>query len=109
MKKEDTAEKINIGNSFPLDVLPKKVREIIDEANVTLGFPKDYLAMSMLTAMSAAIGNTHKVEYNTCWQEYCILFVALVGRPGANKSHPLSFAMQPLRSEEHTSELQSQR
>ena len=96
MKKEDTAEKINIGNPFPLDVLPKKVREIIDEANVTLGFPKDYLAMSMLTAMSAAIGNTHKVEYNTCWQEYCILFVALVGRPGANKSHPLSFAMQPL-------------
>ncbi|WP_304642483.1 DUF3987 domain-containing protein, partial [uncultured Muribaculum sp.] len=96
MKKEDTAEKINIGNPFPLDVLPKKVREIIDEANVTLGFPKDYLAMSMLTAMSAAIGNTHKVEYNTFWQEYCILFVALVGRPGANKSHPLSFAMQPL-------------
>lgn len=96
MKKEDTAEKINIGNPFPLDVLPNKVREIIDEANVTLGFPKDYLAMSMLTAMSAAIGNTHKVEYNTCWQEYCILFVALVGRPGANKSHPLSFAMQPL-------------
>ena len=96
MKKEETAEKINIGNPFPLDVLPKKVREIIDEANVTLGFPKDYLAMSMLTAMSAAIGNTHKVEYNTCWQEYCILFVALVGRPGANKSHPLSFAMQPL-------------
>ncbi len=96
MKKEDTAEKINIGNPFPLDVLPNKVREIIDEANVTLGFPKDYLAMSMLTAMSAAIGNTHKVEYNTCWQEYCILFVALVSRPGANKSHPLSFAMQPL-------------
>ena len=53
--KEETAEKINIGNPFPLDVLPKKVREIIDEANVTLGFPKDYLAMSMLTAMSAAI------------------------------------------------------
>lgn len=96
MKKEDTAEKKNIGNPFPLDVLPKKVREIIDEANVTLGFPKDYLAVSMLTAMAAAVGNTHKVEHMTGWQEYCILFVALVGRPGANKSHPLSFAMQPL-------------
>lgn len=65
MKKEDTAEKINIGNPFPLDVLPKKVREIIDEANVTLGFPKDYLAMSMLTAMSAAIRfNVLKYEGN---------------------------------------------
>lgn len=97
MKKEETAEKKNTpGNPFPLDVLPKKMRDIVTEANTVLGFPKDYLAMSMLTAMSAAIGNTHKVEHMTCWEEYCILFVALVGRPGANKSHPLSFAMQPL-------------
>ena len=29
------------------------------------------------------------------WVESAILFVALVGRPGANKSHPLSFAMKP--------------
>ena len=97
MKKEETAEKRNtLGNPFPLDVLPKKMRDIVTEANAVLGFPKDYLAMSMLTAMSAAIGNTHKVEHMEGWQEYCILFVALVGRPGANKSHPLSFAMQPL-------------
>lgn len=97
MKKEETAEKKNTpGNPFPLDVLPKKMRDIVTEANAILGFPKDYLAMSMLTAMSAVIGNTHKVEHMEGWQEYCILFVALVGRPGANKSHPLSFAMQPL-------------
>ena len=30
------------------------------------------------------------------WKEYAILFTALVGSPGTNKSHPLSFAMQPL-------------
>ena len=97
MKKEEPAEKRNTpGNPFPLDVLPKKMRDIVTEANAVLGFPKDYLAMSMLTAMAATIGNTHKVEHMDGWQEYCILFVALVGRPGANKSHPLSFAMQPL-------------
>jgi len=97
MKKEEPAEKRNTpGNSFPLDVLPKKMRDIVTEANAVLGFPKDYLAMSMLTAMAATIGNTNKVEHMDGWQEYCILFVALVGRPGANKSLPLSFAMQPL-------------
>ncbi|MBJ2161923.1 MAG: hypothetical protein JFR39_07500, partial [Muribaculaceae bacterium] len=58
MKKEETAEKINIGNPFPLDVLPKKMRDIVTEANTVLGFPKDYLAMSMLTAMAAVTGNT---------------------------------------------------
>ena len=50
----------------------------------------------MLTAMAAVIGNTHTAEIMPGWKEYAILFTALVGSPGTNKSHPLSFAMQPL-------------
>ena len=41
MKKEETAAEKTSRNPFPLDVLPRKMREIIDEANTTLGFPKD--------------------------------------------------------------------
>lgn len=81
---------------FPVDVLPSRLQRIIMEANLTLGFPKDYLAGSMLSAMAAAIGNTHTAEVISGWKEYSILFIALVGSPGTNKSHPLSFAMQPL-------------
>ncbi len=66
-KEETTAEKTS-RNPFPLDVLPRKMREIIDEANTTLGFPKDYLAMSMLTAVAAAVGNTHNAEHMAGWQ-----------------------------------------
>ncbi len=93
-----TATSVNqrITNKFPLDVLHSRLQGIINEANATLGFPADYLAGSMLTAMAAAVGNTHAVEHMTGWKEYVILFVALVGSPGSNKSHPLSFAMQPL-------------
>lgn len=93
-----TATSVNqrITNKFPLDVLHSRLQVIINEANITLGFPADYLAGSMLTAMAAAVGNTHAVEHMTGWKEYVILFVALVGSPGSNKSHPLSFAMQPL-------------
>ncbi len=93
-----TAASVNqrIINKFPLDVLHSRLQGIINEANATLGFPADYLAGSMLTAMAAAVGNTHAVEHMTGWKEYVILFVALVGSPGSNKSHPLSFAMHPL-------------
>ena len=83
-------------NKFPIDVLHPRLRNIIKEANSTLGFPTDYLAGAMLTAMASAIGNTYAVEHMQGWREYVILFVALVGSPGSNKSHPLSFAMQPL-------------
>ena len=83
-------------SGFPVDVLPAKLQDIVNEANATLGFPKDYTAGSMLTAMAAAIGNTHSAEAMAGWKEYAILFVALVGCPGVCKSHPLSYCMQPL-------------
>jgi hypothetical protein len=96
MKEKDVISKPLNANSFPVDVLPEKLRKIINEAHTSLGFPKDYLAGSMLTAMATTVGNTHAVEHMDGWKEYVILFVALVGAPGSNKSHPLSFAMQPL-------------
>ena len=83
-------------NQFPIDVLPSRLQEIIKEANATLGFPVDYMAGAMLSAMAAVIGNTHSAEAMAGWKEYAILFVALVGCPGVCKSHPLSYVMQPL-------------
>ncbi len=83
-------------SGFPIDVLPAKLQDIVNEANATLGFPKDYIAGSMLAAMAAVIGNTHSAEAMAGWKEYAILFVALVGCPGVCKSHPLSYLMQPL-------------
>ncbi len=96
MKEKDVISKPLNANNFPVDVLSDTLRKIINEAHATLGFPKDYLAGAMLTAMAATVGNTHAVEHMDGWKEYVILFVALVGAPGSNKSHPLSFAMQPL-------------
>ncbi|MCM1452470.1 MAG: YfjI family protein [Clostridium sp.] len=69
-------------NKFSIDVLHPRLQNIIKETNSSLGFPTDYLAGAMLTAMAAAIGNTHAVEHMQGWREYVILFVALVGSPG---------------------------
>ena len=49
-----------------------------------------------MAAISVAIGNSHRVEVKRNWHESTILYIAIVGRPGACKSHPLAFAMQPL-------------
>lgn len=81
---------------FPIDALPSRLQVIISEANTTLGFPVDYMAGAMLSAMAAVIGNTHSAEAMTGWKEYAILFVALVGCPGVCKSHPLSYVMYAL-------------
>ena len=36
------------------------------------------------------------MEVKRNWYESAILYIAIVGRPGACKSHPLAFAMRPL-------------
>ena len=42
----------NTGTDFPIDVLPYKMQRIVREARVTIGFPEDYLAPSMLVAVA---------------------------------------------------------
>ncbi|RZK26586.1 MAG: DUF3987 domain-containing protein [Flavobacterium sp.] len=81
---------------FPVNVFPEKIRFIIEETNTNLMFPTDYISASILYAVSLAIGNTYKVEVLGGWKENAVIYLAIVGKPGTNKSHPLSFAIQPI-------------
>ena len=83
------------GSTFPISIFPSEIRNIIAEVHECQGFPIDYIASAMLVAIAVGIGNTHLAELKRGWQESPMLYVALVGRPGTNKSHPLSFAMKP--------------
>ena len=82
------------GTEFPVSIFPKKIQRIICEVHECHSYPTDYIAASVLTAIAVGIGNTHLAQIKQGWQESPILYMALIGRPGANKSHPLSFAMK---------------
>ena len=83
------------GSGFPISIFPSKIQKIIREVNDCYGFPIDYVGAAMLVAVSVAVGNTYLARMKEGWDESAILYMALIGRPGANKSHPLSFAMRP--------------
>ena len=83
-------------NRFPIEVFPKTAQFVICQTNHALKFPFDFIGSSMLFAASVAIGNTFRVKVKTGWLESATLYIALVGRAGTNKSHPLSFALQPI-------------
>lgn len=84
------------GSDFPVQVFPGKIQEIIYASAECLNYPIDYIATSLCFALSVGIGNTHVVKVKEGWTERAILYIALIGKPGSNKSHPLSFALQPL-------------
>lgn len=83
------------GTDFPVSIFPTKIQRIISEVHECHNYPTDYIAAAILTAIAVGIGNTHLAQIKQGWIESPILYVALIGRPGANKSHPLSFAMKP--------------
>lgn len=92
---EDSGEKYHT-NRFPYEVFPSIIQEFITETNRCLNFPIDFTCASILYTISVATGNTHKVEVKNGWKENSVLYLTLVGSPGTNKSHPLSFAIAPL-------------
>ncbi|GEM_PF-388873 len=94
-KNNEDAEPVPIID-FPVFVFPDAIQNIIFSANETLKFPVDYLSASILFAASVAIGNSVKIKVKTGWSENALLYLAIVGRAGINKSHPLSFALDPL-------------
>ncbi len=90
-------------SSFPIDIYPEPIQRIIIALNTGLQFPVDYISASMIFAVSVAIGNSFKVEVKRGWQESSVIYLALVGRPGTNKTHPLKFALKPLLDQDETS------
>lgn len=96
LKNQDCEAKEIGKNPFPFEVFPTNIQQIITATNENLNFPIDFISSSMLYAVSVAIGNTYKVEIKKGFQESAVLYLAIVARAGTNKSHPLSFAIQPL-------------
>lgn len=83
-------------NRFPVEVFPSPIQQVITATNENLNFPIDFIGASLLYAVSVAIGNTHSVEVKKGFQQSAVLYLAIVGRAGTTKSHPLSFALQPI-------------
>jgi hypothetical protein len=83
-------------SEFPVHIFPKQIQDIIFSTNETIDYPIDYIASSLFFACAVAIGNTHCAEVKKGWEETAILYMAIVGSPGINKTHPLAFAITPL-------------
>ena len=80
---------------FPMEIFPKKVQNLIINAEKTVGYHPDYLSAGILSTCSTAIGNSVKLS-NGSYLSPSILWEAIIGRSGDGKTHPLEFAKKPL-------------
>ena len=83
---------------FPVDIFPKSIQDIIIDLRDNMGFKVDNTSVSMLFAFSTAIGNTHKLEFKRDWKESALVYIVLCGQAGDNKTHPMEWILEPLKT-----------
>jgi hypothetical protein len=83
---------------FPLDALPDPIRGFVDAGARAIGCDVSYLALPLLTALAAAIGNTRRLELKRGWCVPPILWGAIVGESGTAKTPAFRLVMRPVRN-----------
>tara|TARA_R110001599_G_scaffold42841_3_gene128811 strand:- start:192 stop:1532 length:1341 start_codon:yes stop_codon:yes gene_type:complete len=89
---------------FPISVFPKKIQEIILDLNDNMGFSVDNTSASMLFAFSTAIGNSYKLEFKRDWIESALVYIAIIGDAGDNKTHPMEWVLEPIKQRDKKSQ-----
>lgn len=82
-------------HSFPTEIFPKSIQNLIINAEETVGFNPEYLSAGILSACATAIGSSIRL-FNGSYNNPPILWLNIIGRSGDGKTHPLKFAKQPI-------------
>jgi hypothetical protein len=60
----------------------------------------DYVGVSVLAAVSAAIGDTRRLVIKRDWSEGAALYAMIVGGPASKKSPAMNLALKPVRKQQ---------
>ena len=83
---------------FPEDALPEPIRGFVTEAAKAIGCDPSYVALPLLSGLASAIGNTHRIALKRRWTEPAIVWTAIVGESGTQKTPAFGLAMMAIRA-----------
>jgi hypothetical protein len=87
---------------FPTDALPRSVARLVKEAAAAIGCPPDFVGLSALTTLGAAIGNARVVQPKKTWSEGASIYAAVIADPGEKKTAAVAIATNPAQKLENT-------
>jgi hypothetical protein len=91
------AARIERFQPFPTDALPEPIRGFVVAGAKAIGCDASYLALPMLSALAAAIGNTRRIQLKRGWSAPAIIWTAIVGESGTSKTPAFKLVIQPFR------------
>lgn len=94
VRREDSAAVVPAeSRPFPVDVLPEAMREFVTEGAKALGCDPTYVALPLLSALAAAVGNTRRIRLKRTWSEPCVVWTAVIGPSGTLKTPAMNLAL----------------
>jgi len=88
-----TPDDADVYRTFPTNLLPSPIREYIRAAARSIGCDESYVALPLLTALAAAIGNTRRILLKADWTEPSVLWTVIIGDSGTLKSPAIDFGV----------------
>lgn len=82
---------------FCTEAIPEPVQSYIRGGAKALGCEESFIALPMLSALGAAVGNTRRIQLKQSWTECAVLWTAIVGESGTLKSPAIDLALRPMR------------
>ena len=87
---------------FPMEIFPAQIQALIKDAEKTVGYNPNYLSAGILSVCATALGNSVTL-FNGSYSSQPILWLAIIGRQGIGKTHPLNFAKKPMEKKDKDS------
>jgi hypothetical protein len=85
---------------FPTEALPPALAEFVTQTAHAIGCPTPFVALPVIGAAVASIGNTHRLRLKADWEEVLVAWLALLGESGDLKSPARKAALRFLLREE---------
>lgn len=85
----------------PLEVFPQTMQSVILVMPRHENYKTEFIATSMQSAVSAALGDTYRIRIKGKWQSNAALYIILVGRSELGKTPTLEVAYRPIRRHDY--------
>lgn len=86
---------------FPVEALPEPVRSYVVDGATAIGCDASFVALPLLSGLAGAIGNTRRILLKRGWTEPAIIWTAIVGESGTQKSPAFRLALRAVRTRQH--------
>lgn len=82
---------------FPLDAVPEPLATFIQAGAAAIGCEPSFIALPLLSAVGAAIGNARRLRLKNGWSVPPIIWTMIVGESGTHKSPAFALALRAIR------------